>query len=77
MLNDFQFYENGVDYGTAIRDKSKNFVNLLRDSERFKNERQKSLATKDRLAHSTGLGVGIVVVGRLVGWCSGGGWGDG
>ncbi|ESN96150.1 hypothetical protein HELRODRAFT_107328 [Helobdella robusta] len=57
LLGEFQHFEEGKDYGASIREKSKQFVSLLRDNERFKNERSKALAAKERLAQSSGLGV--------------------
>jgi len=46
--------EEGKDHGQNIREKAKAFVALLRDEDRFKNERTKALAAKERFALNTG-----------------------
>ncbi len=57
-LKDFQFIDkDGKDQGINVREKSKQIVALLKDDERLKNERQRSLKAKERFAQSQG-GVG-------------------
>lgn len=55
-LKDFQYLEDGKDHGSSIREKSKQIVVLLKDEERFKNERTKALTAKERFAQNTGMG---------------------
>jgi len=56
-LKDFQYNEDGKDHGQNVREKSKTLVALLKDDERFKNERTKALAAKERFAQNTGASV--------------------
>lgn len=56
-LKDFQYSEDGKDHGQNVREKSKTLVALLKDDERFKNERTKALAAKERFAQNTGASV--------------------
>ena len=57
-LKDFQFIDkDGKDQGVNVREKSKQIVQLLKDDERLKNERQRALKAKERFAQSQG-GVG-------------------
>lgn len=58
-LKDFQYIEDGKDHGSSIREKSKQIVVLLKDEERFKNERTKALTAKERFAQNTGMGVNV------------------
>jgi epsin len=53
-LKDFQYVEDGKDHGQNVREKSKALVALLKDDERFKNERTKALSAKERYAQNTG-----------------------
>ena len=56
-LKDFQYIEDGKDHGQNVREKSKALVTLLKDDERFKNERTKALSAKERFAQNTGVSV--------------------
>lgn len=56
-LKDFQYIEDGKDHGQNVREKSKALVALLKDDERFRNERTKALAAKERFAQNTGVSV--------------------
>jgi len=58
-LKDFQYNEDGKDHGQNVREKSKTLVALLKDDERFKNERTKALAAKERFAQNTGAAVSL------------------
>lgn len=51
-LKEFQYIEEGKDQGTHVREKAKQLVALLRDDERLKNERARSLKAKERFARS-------------------------
>lgn len=51
-LKEFQYMEEGKDQGTHVREKAKQLVALLRDDERLKNERARSLKAKERFARS-------------------------
>lgn len=51
-LKEFQYLEEGKDQGTHVREKAKQLVALLRDDERLKNERARSLKAKERFARS-------------------------
>ena len=48
-LKDFQYVEEGKDYGMNVREKAKQLTLLLKDDERLKNERVKMTRTKDRI----------------------------
>lgn len=52
-LKEFQYLEEGKDQGTHVREKAKQLVALLRDDERLKNERARSLKAKERFARTT------------------------
>ena len=57
-LKDFQFIEDMKDHGQNVREKAKQLVALLKDDDRLKNERAKSLKARERFAQSsTGVGV--------------------
>lgn len=51
-LKEFQYMEEGKDQGTHVREKAKQLVALLRDDERLKNERARSLKAKERFART-------------------------
>lgn len=51
-LKEFQYLEEGKDQGTHVREKAKQMVALLRDDERLKNERARSLKAKERFART-------------------------
>ena len=59
-LKEFQYMEEGKDIGMNIREKSKQLVVILKDEERFKNERAKALTAKERFAQNTGIGVSLI-----------------
>jgi epsin len=61
-LKDFQYIEDGKDHGQNVREKSKALVALLKDDERFKNERTKALTAKERFAQNTGSGLSGVSI---------------
>ena len=56
-LKDFQYIEDNKDQGMNVREKAKQLVALLKDDERLKNERAKSLKAKERFALNA-MGVG-------------------
>uniref|UniRef100_H2ZDT0 ENTH domain-containing protein n=1 Tax=Ciona savignyi TaxID=51511 RepID=H2ZDT0_CIOSA len=57
-LKDFQFIDRDVkDQGSNVREKSKQLVNLLKDDERLKTERERALKAKERFAQAT-TGIG-------------------
>ena len=56
-LKDFQYTEDNKDQGINVREKAKQLVSLLKDDERLKNERAKSLKAKERFALNA-MGVG-------------------
>lgn len=59
-LKDFQFIDkDGKDQGINVREKSKQLVELLKDEERLKSERQRALKAKERFYQSEG-GIGNV-----------------
>jgi len=66
-LKDFQYNEDGKDHGQNVREKSKTLVALLKDEERFKNERTKALAAKERFAQNTGAAVSLAITGSRAG----------
>jgi epsin len=51
-LKDFQYMEENKDQGANVRDKAKNLVALIRDDDRFKQERQKALKARERYAQN-------------------------
>lgn len=57
-LTEFQYLEEGKDKGVNVREKAKQLVNLLKDSEKLKNERAKALKAKERFVARTGNGFG-------------------
>lgn len=52
-LKDFQYVEEGKDYGMNVREKAKQLTLLLKDEERLKNERTKMTRTRERLTPGT------------------------
>ncbi|XP_052767053.1 epsin-2-like isoform X1 [Mya arenaria] len=56
-LKDFQYQEDNKDQGMNVREKAKQLMSLLKDDERLRNERAKSLKAKERFAQSS-QGVG-------------------
>uniref|UniRef100_F6UP73 ENTH domain-containing protein n=2 Tax=Ciona intestinalis TaxID=7719 RepID=F6UP73_CIOIN len=63
-LKDFQFIDRDVkDQGSNVREKSKQLVNLLKDDERLKTERERAMKAKERFAQATtGIGSNHKVV---------------
>lgn len=56
-LKEFQYQEECQDMGQRVRERAKNLCALLRDDERLKNERIKSLKAKERFAqNASGFG---------------------
>ncbi|XP_012284078.1 epsin-2 isoform X4 [Orussus abietinus] len=51
-LKDFQYMEGHKDQGINVREKAKQIVALLKDDERLRNERAKSLKAKEKCAQS-------------------------
>jgi len=47
-LKEFQYYEEGKDQGQNVREKAKSLVALLKDDEKLKAERAKSLTARER-----------------------------
>lgn len=62
-LKDFQYTEDNKDQGINVREKAKQLVGLLKDDERLKNERAKSLKAKERFALNA-MGVGSSKISR-------------
>lgn len=62
-LKDFQYIEDNKDQGMNVREKAKQLVALLKDDERLKNERAKSLKAKERFALNA-MGVGNSKISR-------------
>jgi len=56
-LRDFQYVEDGKDHGVNIRERAKQIVSLLEDDERYKTEREKTLAARERYSQNTGIKV--------------------
>lgn len=56
-LKDFQYIEDNKDQGINVREKAKQLVLLLKDDERLKNERVKSLKAKEWFAQNA-MGIG-------------------
>ncbi|WAQ95252.1 EPN1-like protein [Mya arenaria] len=52
-LKDFQYQEDNKDQGMNVREKAKQLMSLLKDDERLRNERAKSLKAKERFAQSS------------------------
>uniref|UniRef100_T1IV34 ENTH domain-containing protein n=1 Tax=Strigamia maritima TaxID=126957 RepID=T1IV34_STRMM len=52
-LKDFQYIEDNKDQGMNVREKAKQLVTLLKDDERFKNERARALKAKERFAQAS------------------------
>ena len=58
-LKDFRYVEEGKDHGQVVRDKAKQLTALLKDEERYRNERTKAMVAKERYAHNTGSEVHV------------------
>lgn len=52
MLQDFQYFEEGKDYGKHVREKAKKIFSLLKNDEDLRNERAKALKTKEKFAQN-------------------------
>lgn len=65
-LKDFQFVEEGKDYGAGVREKAKELVSLLQDDEKLRTERAKAAKTRERFvrggtgSQSLSIGAGHV-----------------
>lgn len=72
-LKDFQFTDprDGKDQGANVRERAKQLVALLKDDERLRAEREKSLKNKERFSKTT-TGIGSTG-GSVTGYGSGGG----
>jgi len=51
-LKNFQFIEEQKDQGASVREKAKQLINLLRDDERLKAERNKAFRARERYAQN-------------------------
>lgn len=56
-LKDFQHFDDGVDHGLNIREKAKQLVALLKDTDKLRNERSRATNVKNRFGISTGYAV--------------------
>lgn len=56
-LKDFQHVEDGVDHGMNVREKAKQLVAILKDSDKLKNERSRAASIRNRFGLSTGYEV--------------------
>lgn len=54
-LRDFQHVEEGKDHGVSVRERAKQIVSLLEDDARYRSEREKTLAARERYAQNTGI----------------------
>lgn len=53
-LKDFQHFEDGVDHGMNVREKAKQLVTLLKDTDKLKSERLRAMDIKNRFGLTTG-----------------------
>ena len=65
------FSRDGKDQGANVRERAKQLVALLKDDERLRAEREKSLKNKERFSKTT-TGIGSTG-GSVTGYGSGGG----
>ncbi|CAN0102215.1 unnamed protein product, partial [Ectocarpus fasciculatus] len=72
MLSDFNYYEGPIDKGSGVREKSKQVIELLKDNDMIREEREKSRKLRDKYV---GLGSGGGFSGGGGGGYSGGGGG--
>ncbi|CAM9324340.1 unnamed protein product, partial [Ectocarpus sp. 12 AP-2014] len=73
MLSDFNYYEGPIDKGSGVREKSKQVIELLKDNDMIREEREKSRKLRDKYV---GLGSGGGFSGGGGGY-SGGGYSGG
>ncbi|CAN0042620.1 unnamed protein product, partial [Ectocarpus sp. 4 AP-2014] len=48
MLSDFNYYEGSIDKGSGVREKSKQVIELLKDNDMIREEREKSRKLRDK-----------------------------